>query len=159
MDPSTRRMSLAVVRHGLEHVETLSLPKAPDNLRRYEWARKALTPWLRGLVSRFPPSDVFVEQPFAKGRNVHPSSHHMLGALLCALGGVLAVDVGVHLIDPSSWKCRAIGKGHGHASPDEYMDWARGAGYTGDLGDEAAAIGIATGGAVLLESSRSMRAA
>lgn len=159
-DPSTVRMSVAVVQRGLEHVDTLSLPRARDNHRRYSVARRALEPFVAELASRFPPSHVFVEQPFAKSKHVHPSSYFVIGALLCALGDVLPAQCEIRLIDPMSWKSRALGKGRGFARPDEYMAWAREvAGYRGVIEDEAAAVGVATGGAILLGQEQSARAA
>jgi len=45
---------------------------------------------------------------------------------------------------PASWKAGALGRGHGRAKKPEILAWARAeCGYTGDLQDEADALGIA----------------
>ncbi len=55
-------------------------------------------------------------------------------------------------VQANSWKARALGKGHGHAKPPEYVRWAesvtswrRGPEHPED---EAAAIGVATAAAI-----------
>ena len=90
-----------------------------------------------------------LEQPFAKGRNVHPSSQQMVGVVLAALGNALGT-VRLGLIAPATWKKWALGEGHGFAEKDEIMEWARLQGYDRDFPDEADALGIATAGGVIV---------
>lgn len=163
IDPSTQRISVACVRHGFEWVYTLSLPQPGQKHRRWAAAYEPLADWLSDLaVDRAVPlrdrwaspwpSHVFVEEPFMPtDRRQKPTSYYVLGVLWAALGAALPGHVRFEEINAPAWKKHAMGRGMGGANRDAYFDWARDvAGYEGTIEDEAAAIGIATGGAVLL---------
>jgi hypothetical protein len=173
VDPSTLRMSfgavipeyaLAVPPHEPARVmttappeirwATVSLPRKVEPLSAwfglsFAWTGEEILR-LRGEWGE--PALVLVEEPFAGGQaRVHPSSNRMLGVLLAALGSAFGHRVRVELVHPNSWKLAAMGKGRGSAKPPEYLEWAREvAGYSGELEDEAAAIGIATAAGVRL---------
>ena len=168
VDPSTLRMSFAAVipytghpqlASGRPAVEwsTVSLPRKVEPLSAwfglaFQWTcdhvRELRAEWGE-------PALVLVEEPFAGGQaRVHPSSNRMLGVLLAALGYMLP-RCDVQLVHPNVWKKEGLGAGRGAAKPAEYLAWAREiAGYTGDLEDEAAAIGIATAAGVRLMERR-----
>jgi hypothetical protein len=180
VDPSTLRMSfgavipeyaLAVPPHEPARVmttappeirwATVSLPRKVEPISAwlglsFEWIRIEIFERAREWGE---PALVLVEEPFGgggkpgqkKARTVHPTSNRMLGVLLAALGSAFGHRVRVELVHPNSWKLAAMGKGRGSAKPPEYLEWAREvAGYSGELEDEAAAIGIATAAGVRL---------
>ncbi len=147
-------------------VSTLSLPQVTGNeSRRLALQQTAIVPWLGGLLQEWRPELVVVEEPFAgtvgKGRQllVPKESYHVIGILLAVIG---QFDVPVERLGPTSWKSMALGKGHGMSRKPgpkdsfEYavLAWARAAGYSGSLWDEADAVGLATAGGVLLEARR-----
>jgi Holliday junction resolvasome RuvABC endonuclease subunit len=154
IDPSTLRVAVAVlIPNGDEapamRFDILSLPRV-DGPARMGAAFRSLEPWFRDLEERWgTPRHVFVEQPFAKGRNVHPSSQQMVGVVLAAVG-VAVPSARLGLIAPASWKMRALGEGHGHAEKPEIMEWARAQGYDRAFQDEADALGVATAGGVIV---------
>lgn len=163
IDPSTVRMSVCVLLPAGERdgrafcVETLSLPRHTDPVRRLGLGLADLRPWLTRLLEAWGPQLVVVEQPFAQAKHVPPASYYVLGVLLAILGSCGAT---VQTVSPAEWKSKALGKGHGgvrkpkRSSGEEYavLSWARSVGYTGSLWDEADAIGIATAGGVMLGS-------
>lgn len=117
IDPSTRRMSVAVLLPVAERgpafrVHTLSLPQPPDPVRRLALALDELQPWIVGLVAEHAPELVLVEQPFAAAKHVPPASYYVLGVLLAIVGGR---GVRVEVTQPSSWKSLALGQGGGRA--------------------------------------------
>jgi Holliday junction resolvasome RuvABC endonuclease subunit len=152
VDPSTKRISVACVHRGLEWTETLSLPRVKDPLRRWGWFYHELTEWLPKLWVRSAPSHVFVEEPFAPtDRRQQPTSYYLMGVLWAALAASVPAGVQFREVGPGTWKKNAMGEGHGAAKPPEYMAWAREvAGYAGVIEDEAAAIGVATAGGVIV---------
>lgn len=119
IDPSTRRMSVAVLvpvaareRLGVTVVvDTLSLPQPEKNeaLRLAE-AQAAMVPWLGGLLATWRPEVVVVESPFAHGRLVPVESFHVIGVLLAVLG---TFGVRVERLNPGQWKKAAMGAGAG----------------------------------------------
>lgn len=151
LDPSSKRVAVACVQRGLEWVETVSLPKGWDDVRRFGEAHEVLVPFLRGLPVR--PGVVFVEEPFLpRDHRQQPTHVWMFGVVLAALTAALGPEPKFRLIGASTWKAKALGAGHGRAKKPEVMEWARNvAGYAGSIEDEADAIGVATGGAVLLD--------
>lgn len=176
IDPSTRRMSAAVLVPASERcsalgeaafvVSTLSLPQPEKNEPlRLAMGQAAIVPWLGELLTVWTPELVVVEEPFAgtvgKKRQllVPKESYHVIGILLAVLG---QFGVRVERMGPTSWKSMALGKGFGMSRKPgrgdsfEYavLVWARAAGYEGNLWDEADAIGLATAGGVLLEQQR-----
>lgn len=183
-DPSSLRMSFAAVVPPMRWLageaageaipgapvtvtwSTVSLPRKTE-LQSWWFALcyRAIVGEVAELAERWGRPDlVLVEEPFGGGgkpgdkkpRTVHPTSNRMLGVLLAGLGHVFGMTVDVQLISPMSWKALALGKGGGHAKPAVYLEWARtAAGYTGELEDEAAAIGIATAAGVKLQTRRS----
>lgn len=167
IDPSTLRVSVGILEPRALAAPTLSwrtcsLPrKSPDPARWFAGALGVLVPFFRGLVDAYGvPILVDVEEPFAGGKTrVHPSSNRMIGVILAALGHVLGAQAESRLVQPNVWKSRGLGQGFGTCTPAVYTAWARDvAGYTGELEDEAAAIGIATAAGVELEA-RARRAA
>lgn len=154
VDPSTRRISVACVKDGLEWAQTLSLPLVKDKQRRYGQWYRALVPWIADLSWGGPgfPSHVYVEEPFMpRDRRQPPASYYLMGVLWAALETALPLNVRFEEISAPAWKKRAMGEGKGAAKPEAYMAWARDvAGYTGSIEDEAAAVGIATAGGVIV---------
>ena len=154
VDPSTLRVSVAVVKAwedvGVLDWGTRSLGQFDRGARRLERAHWELVPWFEEWAERRPPGFVLVEQPF--GRHVHPQSYFMVGVVLAALARV--VDCPVDVCSPPEWKRMALGAGRGAADKWEIMEWARAAGYSGSLQDEADAIGIATAAGVRVEGAR-----
>jgi Holliday junction resolvasome RuvABC endonuclease subunit len=167
IDPSTRRMSAAVLvpynQRGDRafEVDTLSLPQLDGNeSRRLALQQTAIVPWMGGLLERWDPCMVVIEEPFAGtiggAVRVPKESYHVIGILLAVLG---QFGVRVERIAPAVWKKAALGAGKGGVrkpkrnSSEEYevLTWARAAGYQGSSWDESDAIGIATAGGVLLE--------
>lgn len=160
IDPSTKRIALARLEPDVGGtrltVDTLPLAQPKEPAQRLARAHAALPQlfgsWREHMEAGTAPSHVYVEQPFAtvfKGKpRVHPQSYFMVGIVLAVLAQEL-YDTRVCLIDPPSWKCRALGKGHGHAKKPEILEWAKGRGYAGESEDEADAIGIAVAGAIL----------
>lgn len=169
IDPSTVRMSVCVLLPAHERkdrafeVETLSLPRHPDPVRRLGLTLAEFRPWLEARLRHYEPQLVVVEQPFAQAKHVPPASYYVLGVLLAILG---AWCVPVQTVSPAEWKSKALGKGFGGvrkpkrssggSSGEEYavLSWARSVGYAGSLWDEADAIGIATAGGVMLGARR-----
>lgn len=90
-----------------------------------------------------PPTMVYVELPTGS----HPSPPLMMaagavaGATHLALCDLYEHPVSVHFVAVSAWKKHAIG--HGNASKDQVMRWARSRGYEGSQ-DGADALAIAT---------------
>lgn len=168
IDPSTRRMSAAVLVPAAERsdaafvVSTLSLPQPGTDSLRLAQGREALEPWIRKLVRTWEPGLVVVEQPFAAAKHVPPVSYYAIGVLLELLGRWYGDRV--EMVTPAQWKKAAMGTGKGGVRKPkpgssevyEVLAWARSAGYSGSLWDEADAIGIATFGGVLLEREARM---
>lgn len=187
IDPSTRRMAGAVLlpaaaRAGAAFVvSTCSLPQPGDVAVRLAESQALIVPWVGELVRDHGVMRVFVEQPF--GKHVPIVSYYTLGVLLAVLA---TYRLPVRMIQPSSWKLLAMGKGSGGVGKPHpkcprggshdwpltavgavecrkcgvdypVLSWARANGYTGTLYDEADAIGIVTAGGVLLD--REVRAA
>lgn len=150
IDPSSKRIAAAVLGPDCElHWGTVSLPQQAARAPRFAEAFSAQV----GFFSRWPrPARVFLEEPFLpRDRREVPTHLLMYGVTLAALGSVWP-DVPVTEIATNVWKSRALGQGHGHCKPPEYLRWAESVGYTGRIEDEAAAIGVAVGGAVLTPS-------
>jgi hypothetical protein len=136
---------------------TVSLPRKLEGAWWFTLSYRAIVDRVDELRCAWGvPALVLVEEPFASGQaRVHPTSNRMLGVLLAALGHVLGQAVRVELVHSNTWKLLAMGKGNGHAKPPAYLEWAREqADYTGELEDEAAAIGIATAAGVKLMARR-----
>lgn len=155
VDPSTLRVAVAAVRPWKEGQApvtwaTLSLQQLDRGARRLRMAHDELASWFAHWVECYPPGFVLVEQPF--GRNVHPQSYFMVGVVLAALASV--VNCPVDVCSPPEWKKLGLGAGRGGAEKFEILDWARDAGYTGSLQDEADAVGIATAAGVRVEASQ-----
>lgn len=168
IDPSTQRMSLAVLLPVPQRrfvgptgpvpcvVDTLSLPQR-KGAERWAAIQRELVPWLGALIGSWRPQAVFIEQPFAYGRSVPPVSYYAIGVLLAVLG---SYRQRVEMIGPGEWKKLALGAGKGAARKPDVLAWARrAAGYEGALEDEADAIGVATAGGVLLEQRKSSQVA
>lgn len=184
VDPSTLRVSVAGLlgSGGVDGVPgvvwaTRSLPRAETPHLRWGGAYGALDPFVDTLVQLWGRPDlVLVEQPFSGGHHTEPASYYALAVVLAALGQ-LGMATDVELIDPMSWKLLATGSGYAPGLPAapkgasaaerrkvsgarrvaekaRLMEWARVAGYTGELQDEADAVGIATAAGVKLETGR-----
>lgn len=162
VDPSTLRISVGIVGAGdgppAVTWHTVSLPlkrHAHSPAGWYAACMRLILPFFKELVLEYgAPGVVWVEEPFAHGKNkVHPSSNRMLGVLLAALGMLLGLDTVMELVGPMTWKAAALGQGWGHAKPEQYLRWAQEhAGYTGTLEDEAAGILIATAAGVRMSA-------
>lgn len=142
VDASSLRMSVACFRPGdVPAVRTLSMP-AGGLAERYAAATRSLVDFLRRLEQQWGrPQLVLVEEPFGHGKaQVHPTSNRYLGVLLASLGLALP-GVDVDLVHTQTWKVRSVG--HGRASKEQVMAWAREIGYFGSLQDECDALGIA----------------
>jgi hypothetical protein len=181
LDPSTLRLSAAVVRPG-EFVPlsasaesdprcgapgvgvfwaTCSYSQAGSMERRLAAGLGELLRFLADLRNRRgAPAGIYLEEPFGGsdkpgpgGRIIkpHPHAFYFVGLVRCALGHLFAQPE-VQMISPSTWKARALGTGHGFAKKPEIMQWAHEIGYTGNSEDEADALGIATAGAVILSA-------
>lgn len=181
IDPSTRRMAGAVLLPAAARadaafvVSTCSLPQPGDVALRLAESQALIVPWVGELVRDHGVMHVFVEQPY--GKHVPIVSYYTLGVLLAVLA---TYRLPVRMIQPSSWKLLAMGKGSGSVrkphpkcprggshdwpltpvGPVEcrkcgvdypVLSWARANGYAGTLYDEADAIGIVTAGGVLLD--------
>jgi hypothetical protein len=147
IDPSTLRIAVGIVAPGdVVRWATRSLPSATTPLAlRYSGAARALVPFFRELTELYGmPARLVVEEPFGSGqRTVHPSSNRMLGVTLACAGQVLGLQTVVSLVKPNTWK--SIACGNGAIDPAGYLRWAMSAAeYSGDLEDEAAALGVAT---------------
>jgi Holliday junction resolvasome RuvABC endonuclease subunit len=160
IDPSTRRVALAILGPSGFELRSLSLPTA-EGAQRLALARAALVPWFEAAAREHSPAWLWIEQPFARAKRVHPASYFMLAVVMEAAYTTLGLSA--NLIDPSSWKKQALGPGHGFAKKPEILRWAQGHGYTGQCGwcepdrckggpahDESDALGVATAGAVLV---------
>jgi Holliday junction resolvasome RuvABC endonuclease subunit len=165
VDPSTRRVAVACVFPDARfEVRTISFGTAAG-AERLALARAALVPWLAQLYVRWEPGWLFVEQPFAKAKHVHPASQHMLGVVQEA--AYVALGLPANLVDPTQWK-KAAGLG-GFAKKRQILEWARGQGLEawcewcaedgsckGSVAhDQADALGVARAGVVLLSGGLS----
>lgn len=143
VDPALRRLSLAVVTDvrgtsadvytGEGAAKGVPLASALCTLQALalELANKAL--------KHGQPDIIVVEQPSGKFKNL--PLYYAAGVVQQALA---SLGVGfVTTLPPPSWKA-ASGIGGG-ANKERIMEWARAElGYTGDIQDEADALGIAT---------------
>jgi hypothetical protein len=177
IDSDTRRVSVAGLLpmlvgtpgHALAW-RTLSLPgssSAPLHTRQSR-ALEALVPFFHDLVVGWGrPTLVAAERPFSQASK-SPVQDWSFGVLLAALGLELGVGTDVRAMNPGEWKLPATGEGYGRGiraftkdaaerrrlEKARLMGWARGAGYTGESQDEADAVGVVVGAAVMLEARR-----
>jgi hypothetical protein len=154
IDPSTQRISIGRLhRLGLMDAQTLSLEQGgPHRGARLARALPRLVDWFQSRTF-VAPDVVALEEPFGamfKGkRQVPVIGLEIQGMLLAALWEAFGLRTEVMLVSPPTWKKAAMGAGNGFAKPPAYLAWAREAcGYAGDLEDEAAALGVATWGAL-----------
>jgi hypothetical protein len=150
IDPQTTRVSVGILAPGYEPMAmTCSLPNTGPPGRRAWLALSMLRRWFDGLDFEIgPPRAIGLEVPNPKAmRGNKQRQIELQGVLYAALWSVWP-DVPVSEVFPVSWKAAALGKGHGHAKPVEYVRWAEAAcGWVaGPLApdDEAAALGVAT---------------
>lgn len=114
IDPSTRRMAGAVLLPAAVRadaafvVSTCSLPQPGDVAVRLAESQALIVPWVGELVRDHGVMRVFVEQPY--GKHVPIVSYYTLGVLLAVLA---TYRLPVRMIQPSSWKLLAMGKGRG----------------------------------------------
>lgn len=134
IDPSTKRYVTTVIPGGggrFQGVET-TMPSGQEH-RRLQGGVQALVVDLRVLVEAFgKPIYVLLEQPFARGRNVHPQSFYFVAVGLIALSYVLG-DYGI--VDtraPMVWRKAALGDGFGNAPKPAVLAWAQGLGLEMD---------------------------
>jgi hypothetical protein len=150
IDPSSKRIALAQLSPEAElKWSTVSLPQQSARAPRFAEAFNLQVEFFE----RWPaPFVVFLEEPFVpRDRREVPTHLLMYGVTLAAIGAAWG-DVRLVEVQPNVWKSRAMGQGHGHCKPHEYVRWAESVGYTGRIEDEAAAIGVAVGGAILTPS-------
>lgn len=141
-----------VIPSGHAFAHTLSLPQGYSIEERLWLAQRELGDWFTSLERRYGfPTHIGVEKPHAFSlQRIPVRQYELQGLILAALYGASAVrrkpEIG--LVSPSSWKASALGRGHGHARPPEYVAWAaRTFDWTPSRerpDDEAAALGIAT---------------
>ena len=172
LDPSTVRLSACVLHPRLRPPDEEPHVAVVWRTQSYSRAGAEQSQLARGLgdLLRFftklrdefgRPAAIYLEQPFAGSDKPNPKtgkvhrppvvSYYYVALVLCALGHLFA-EPEVQMVGATTWKSKALGTGHGFADKPEVMRWAQGVGYTGNLQDEADAIGIATAGAVILTS-------
>jgi hypothetical protein len=150
IDASSKRIALAMLVPGPRlRWATLSLPQPRSQLLRFGGAYEEQLAFFAMHRDMHGASVVYIEEPFMpRDRREVPTHLLAYGVTLAALGQVLGnrplVEVG-----PSRWKAKAMGAGHGHAEKPDILRWAQSVGYTGQLEDEADAIGVCVAGAVL----------
>lgn len=167
IDPSTRRVALAVVlpAGGFVH-RTLELGPGVVDPHKLAYARATMHAWFSSLAEEYDPGWLWVEEPFGggggKGRrsNVPPQSQWMLAMVMEA--AYSATGAVANLLQPAVWKAEC-GVG-GHARKARILEWARGLGYLGSCDlclpdgsckgslahDEADALGIGVAGVSLV---------
>lgn len=157
IDPSSKRLAVAVVEgDGSFAATNVRLAENPNREARFADAHAAQVDYLKQLPT---PALVFIEEPFVpRDRRQVPTHLLMYGVTLAALGEVL-MGVPVTELTASQWKAQAMGKGNGFAKPAQYLEWAQSIGYEGRVEDEAAALGVAIGGAHLYLSQERSRTA
>lgn len=153
IDPSSKRIAAALLSpDGELRWSTISLPQQSARAPRFAEALEMQVAFFRDQFEIPWNGRIFLEEPFLpRDRREVPTHLLMYGVTLAALGTVWP-EVPVTEIATNVWKSRALGQGHGHCKPPEYVRWAESVGYTGRIEDEAAAIGIAVGGAILTPS-------
>lgn len=144
VDPSTTNIVVTVIADGRRDTYDANFSAGSDVGDRLAGAEDVALSFLAGLVEAHGvPILVLVEQPFAKGRNVHPISFYFVGIILAACGRVMGGRGIVDQIDPSSWKHAALGDGKGSAPKQDILAWAR----VNGLDDNCPICGgVATGG-------------
>jgi hypothetical protein len=174
VDPSTRRIALAIVLPGggFRHW-TLELGPGVVDAPKLASARGSMVGWFSSIASEadLDPAWLWIEEPFggggAKGRrsSVPPQSQWMLAVVMEA--AYTATGAVANLIQPSQWKA-ACGVG-GFARKRAILEWARAQGFPEDCDrcitegkdkgkcpkgsaahDRADALGIAMAGAALV---------
>lgn len=93
----------------------------------------------RMTAQRFEPEQVSVESPaMSQNRGSEPILTYATGAVVAALSMALP-GVPVWMVPVSRWKLRAVG--HGHASKDRCLEWAKDE-FGARIEDEADAAGV-----------------
>lgn len=148
--------------------DTLSLPRNTNLAARQAAAYRVLVPWLAGLGEKWGRPDVIgYEAPLAGGNTPLPS-FYVVGVLLAAVGEVFGIAVSAEPWSPGEWKKVSTGEGYVRGLPKampkaekrrlekaRLLRWARDvAGYTGDLEDEADAVGVVTATGIRVEARR-----
>lgn len=148
IDPSSKRIALALLEPEAQlSWGTISLPQCSSRPRKFS---EAFTVQCEFFARFERPALIFLEEPFLpRDRREVPTHLLMYGVTVAALGAVFG-EVPLREIGTNVWKSRAMGQGHGHAKPEEYFRWAQSIGYSGRIEDEAAAIGVVVGGAILV---------
>ena len=178
VDPSTKRMAFAALIPPPLEVELEHDIDAPERAPVLRWATVSLpehkaqhvrfAAWA-GRIGHFveacreewgAPALIAVEQPFSSSHQTEPVSYMALTCLLVGLG-LRVPEAEVVVLPPQSWKAKATGRGstgHGLSKTERrkqekarLMEWARAAGYAGQVQDEADAVGIATAAGVILD--------
>lgn len=181
LDISTRRIAVGVVQgrgqdaapevgwfsHEVEQFDR-------DPARRLARLLETLPAFLRRLGSVAPPAGVLCEQPYGQGKaRPHPQSYYVVGVTLALLGQAFT-DARIDVVEPTSWKCDALGTGKGFAKKPAILAWATvTVGYPGDCRkchgegkdcnepsrahDEADCLGVATTAAIRWSRDRRLR--
>lgn len=144
IDPSTVRISCAARGPGFWVVESVGV-QSPQGSRLALIFKRGIT-FFRALAERFPPDEVWIEQP--SGPHLNLQLVYAVGAVGGAVG-VAVPGVPLYTVPPSTWKLAAFGKGNGNAGKPYIMERARAEGYEGAVQDEADALGISKGGMAL----------
>lgn len=171
-DISTRRIALGVVQsHDRKVVPEVGwfsydVEQHSGGARRLAGIMDTFPTFVRRVAGVAAPTGLLLEQPYGQGKaRPHPQSYYVVGVALA----ILAVEFpAAHLavVEPTSWKCEALGEGKGFATKPMVLGWAQATlGYTGDcdkchgLGkgkcdhacrahDEADSLGVVTSAAI-----------
>ncbi len=147
VDVHARKIAVAFVAPDGHEVRSLIVDQGlliGSRLLATLWAevRELAAVW----ADSYPPLTVWVERP--TGGYPNPPLDHAVGVTLAALYAALEHlylhPVPVNLIPIGVWKKLAVG--HGNASKQQTLNWAREHGYQGFDCDEADAFAIATAG-------------
>jgi hypothetical protein len=131
VDASTRRIALSVVqgRGADEPPDTgwfsLEIEQLGGGAARAAGLLAALPPFVQRLATAAPPVGVLVEQPYGQGKaRPHPQSYYIVGVVLASIAAQFPT-ARVDVVEPSSWKCEALGAGQGFAKKPAILRWAR----------------------------------
>jgi len=182
LDVSTRRIAVGVVQgHGPDRQPEVGWfsheieQHAGDPARRLARLLETLPPFLQRMGDVAPPAGVLVEQPYGQGKaRPHPQSYYVVAIALALLGQAFPA-ARIDVVEPTSWKCDALGAGRGFAKKPAILAWARETlWYPGDCRkchgegkgpcdeaarahDEADCLGVATCAAIRWSRDRKLR--
>lgn len=149
VDPSTKLIALGFADEASERVITTSfkLPNQGQHGERLFNFQCRMFAEISELVKGYPPSCVWIEQPF--GRFVPPVSQWTVGVLASTMFEVTSVPV--WFVDPKKWKGATCGGG---AGKPKIAAWAADHGITFSNQDEADAGTISWAGRMMWRAGR-----